>query len=44
MHDAKTIYRTGERVTCHEWDEDWTVECTGGIHFFLTREEAQAWA
>ena len=42
QHEAKTIYRVGEEVRCHQWDEDRWNECSGGIHFFLTREEAEA--
>lgn len=40
-HDPKTVYRVGETVVCDKWEEDWTVECGGGIHFFITREEAE---
>lgn len=39
--DGRTVYRVGERVHCHEWCEDRWRECAGGIHFFLTREEAE---
>ncbi len=40
----KLTYRAGERVTAHAWDEDrWNV-CAPGIHFFLTREEAEAYS
>jgi hypothetical protein len=42
-HDGKTTYCVGERVTCHEWSENWQEECAGGIHFFITREEAEAY-
>jgi predicted N-acetyltransferase YhbS len=42
-HDGKTTYCEGERVTCHEWSENWQEECAGGIHFFITREEAEAY-
>jgi hypothetical protein len=42
MHDGKTTYRTGELVRCHQWGPDRWVECAGGIHFYLTREEAEA--
>jgi hypothetical protein len=42
-HDGVTEYRAGATVRCHEWDEDWQEECSGGIHFFITREEAEAW-
>jgi len=36
------VYRVGERVACDHWEEDRWVECGGGIHFYLTREEAEA--
>ena len=42
QHDDKTEYRAGQRVTSHEWNETWTDECTGGIHFYITRAEAEA--
>jgi len=35
------IYRKGKTVRCHKWDENWTEECSGGIHFFITRIEAE---
>ena len=37
-----TYYRAGQRVHCHEWCEDRWQECAGGIHFFITRAEAEA--
>ena len=37
------IYRIGERVVADSWDEDFTQECSHGIHFFITRAEAEAW-
>ncbi len=40
-HDSKTTYRKGETVTCNKWDEDRWTECGGGIHFFITRVEAE---
>ena len=40
-HDNTVAYRVGERVTCHEWDGNWQEECAGGIHFFITRIEAE---
>jgi hypothetical protein len=44
MHDyGKTVYRAGERVTCDKWEPDFTQECAGGIHFFITKEEAEAY-
>ena len=41
--DANVRYRKGETVTCHQWDEDRWSECSGGIHFFLHRLEAEAY-
>ncbi len=40
-HDGKTEYRVGQRVTCDNWCEDRFDECSGGIHFFITRAEAE---
>ena len=35
------VYRVGETVRPHEWCEDRWQECAGGIHFYLTRYEAE---
>ena len=43
IHDRKTKYTPGLRVVCDQFDDDWTQECAGGIHFFITRLEAQAY-
>src|SRR5208337_2938902 len=40
-YDNKTEYRVGQIVRCNKWDEDRWAECGGGIHFFLTRIEAE---
>src|SRR3990167_491618 len=40
-HDNVTKYVPGLRVACDKWDEDFKNECSGGIHFFITREEAE---
>jgi hypothetical protein len=42
-HDGVTTYRVGQRVMCDAWGEDWMQECSGGIHFFITRAEAEAY-
>ena len=42
VHDGTTAYAPGQRVTCHEWDADRWNECGGGIHFYMSREEAEA--
>ena len=41
QHDNKTEYRVGKIVHCDNWNEDRWVECGGGIHFFLTKIEAE---
>jgi hypothetical protein len=40
-HDGKTQYAPGLRVVCDKWEDDWTQECAGGIHFFISRIEAE---
>ena len=40
-YNAKVIYTAGQIVRCDKWDEDFTAECSGGIHFFITRLEAE---
>ena len=40
-YDNKTKYRAGKIVRCDKWNEDRWLECEGGIHFFLTRIEAE---
>jgi hypothetical protein len=42
LHNA-TKYVAGKTVRCHEWDDNRWKECTGGIHFFVTRAEAEAY-
>jgi len=41
-HDG-TIYRVGKIVRPDKYDPDFRVECSHGIHFFITREEAEAY-
>jgi len=41
QHDNKTKYEVGKIVRCDSWNEDRWVECGGGIHFFLTKVEAE---
>jgi len=42
-HDASTEYRVGQRVIPDRFDENWQEECSSGIHFFITRLEAEAY-
>jgi hypothetical protein len=41
QHDGKTQYRVGELVYPDSYNDDPRVECTNGIHFFITRKEAE---
>jgi hypothetical protein len=41
-HDSNVIYRKGKTVICHKWDDNRWEECSGGIHFYITRAEAEA--
>ena len=41
QHDGKTEYRKGEIVKPDSFDENWQEECAPGIHFFITRIEAE---
>jgi hypothetical protein len=43
LHDLKIVYRIGETVTPDKYDPDPRVECSHGIHFFLSRKEAEAY-
>ena len=42
--DENFKYKVGETVRPEQgFSEDWVIECAPGIHFFITREEAEAW-
>ncbi|KAG2171866.1 hypothetical protein INT44_002511 [Umbelopsis vinacea] len=43
MRDHKTVYRAGEIVRPDSYNGDFREECTNGIHFFITRAEAEAY-
>jgi len=42
IHDNKTEYIKGQIVRCDKWSDDRWEVCAGGIHFYLTRLEAEA--
>jgi hypothetical protein len=44
QHRSGFFYEKGAVVRPDKWDEDWTNECGGGIHFYLSRIEADAHA
>ena len=39
-HDSRFLYRVGETVVPDSFDEDRWNECSNGIHFFITKQEA----
>lgn len=39
-YDPNFVYKIGEIVSVPDFDEDRWNECSTGIHFFITREEA----
>lgn len=41
QHTGKLLYKVGEWVEPDKFDPSITVECSHGIHFFLTRIEAE---
>ena len=41
VHYSKFIYKLGETVKVDNFDEDRFNECSAGIHFFITRQEAE---
>jgi hypothetical protein len=40
-HDRSIKYVAGKRVTPNSFDDNWQAECSSGIHFFITRLEAE---
>ena len=43
QHDGETWYVVGETVLPDSFNSDKREECSNGIHFFITREEAEAY-
>ena len=42
-YDPNLIYKVGETVWSDSYDFDFRLECSHGIHFFITREEAESY-
>ena len=40
-YDTNFKYHVGDEIEIKDFDENYNVECSTGIHFFLTREEAE---
>ena len=43
-YDNKTIYKVGKRTVADSFDDNVREDCSHGIHFFITREEAEDWS
>jgi len=41
QHDVTTKYKAGEIVRPDAWDDNRWDECSNGIHFFITKLEAE---
>ncbi len=41
--ESEYFYEIGKEYVCDDFDDDIRVECTRGIHFFMTRKEAEEW-
>ena len=41
QHDSKTEYIVGTRVTPDSFSDNWQEECANGIHFYITKLEAE---
>ncbi len=44
IHNYEFSYAVGATVTPDKYDDDIRIECTSGIHFFVTREEAEEYS
>jgi len=42
-HDTSFVYTVGEIVEVSDYDDNRWNECSAGIHFFITRDEAVRW-
>ncbi len=40
-HGPKTKYVVGKIIRPDKWDEDWSNECSHGVHFYITQIEAE---
>ena len=40
INDKDFIYKLGEMIVCDNYNDDFSFECAGGIHFYLNFDEA----
>jgi len=43
QHKAETTYKAGTITRADDWNSDPRLDCTNGVHFFMTRKEASEW-
>jgi len=43
LNDRSFEYKEGETIEVKDFDKQWWIECSTGIHFFLSKEEALAY-
>jgi hypothetical protein len=43
-YDHETVYEVGKRTFPDSYDSDFRLECSNGIHFFITKEEAEKYS
>jgi hypothetical protein len=44
IYNTEFKYCVGQRITPDSYNDDIREDCTSGIHFFITRKEAEAWS
>ena len=42
-HDKKILYKVGRLIKADKWDNNLAIDCSHGIHFFITKKEAEEW-
>ncbi len=40
-YDSSVVYEPGKRIYPDKYDGDWRVECSNGIHFYISHKEAE---
>ena len=43
QHDNNTIYKKNRLTHADSFDDNMLKDCTNGIHFFVTKQEALDW-
>ena len=41
LYNSEFVYRVGETVRADSFDDSPFIECSHGIHFYITRQEAE---